>query len=125
MLPTFLGIGAPKCATTWLYNCLDDHPDVFMSDVKETNFFAAGSVEGRLDEYTAHFEGVSSERAIGEVSVWYIHSEIAPRQAYAHLPDAQLFASLRNPINQVYLYYWHLQRQNFQGWWLERVDQII
>jgi hypothetical protein len=124
MLPTFLGIGAPKCATTWLYNCLDDHPEVFMSDVKETDFFVSKAAEDRLDEYRAHFEGASGAEAVGELSVWYFHSDIAPKQAHKCLPDVELFASLRNPIDQTYSYYWHLQRQNFQGWWLERVDQI-
>ena len=124
MFPTFLGIGAPKCATTWLYNCLDDHPEVFMSDVKETDFFVSRTAEDRLDEYRAHFKEASGIEAVGELSVWYIHSDVAPRQAHKCLPDIKLFASLRNPIDQTYSYYWHLQRQNFQGWWLERVDQI-
>jgi hypothetical protein len=124
MLPTFLGIGAPKCATTWLYNCLDAHPEIFVSDVKETNFFVFDTIDGRLDEYTAHFEEAFGARAVGEVSVSYISSNVAPRRAHTHIPDAQLFASLRNPIDQTYSYYWHLQRQNFHGWDLERVNQI-
>lgn len=124
MLPTFLGIGAPKCATTWLYNCLDAHPEIFVSDVKETNFFVFDTIDGRLDEYTAHFEEAFGARAVGEVSVSYISSSVAPRRAHTHIPDAQLFASLRNPIDQTYSYYWHLQRQNFHGWDLERVNQI-
>jgi hypothetical protein len=124
ILPTFLGIGAPKCATTWLYNCLDAHPEIFVSDVKETNFFVFDTIDGRLDEYTAHFEEAFGARAVGEVSVSYISSNVAPRRAHTHIPDAQLFASLRNPIDQTYSYYWHLQRQNFHGWDLERVNQI-
>lgn len=95
-----------------------------MSSVKETNFFVSDTIEGRMAEYAAHFEGGSEAKAVGEVSVWYIHSDVAPEQAHLCLPDAKLFASLRNPIDQTYSYYWHLQRQNFQGWWLERVDQI-
>ena len=124
MLPTFLGLGAPKCATTWLYNCLKAHPEVFVSDVKETNFFVFDTIDGRLDEYTAHFEGAGDAKAVGEISVSYISSDVAPRRAQAHVPEAQLFASLRNPIDQTYSYYWHLQRQNFHGWDLERVHRI-
>ncbi len=124
MLPTFLGIGAPKCATTWLYNCLEAHPEVFMSDVKETNFFVFDTIDGRLDEYTAHFEDAAGAQAVGEISVSYISSDVAPRRAHTHVPDARLVASLRNPIDQTYSYYWHLQRQNFHGWDLQRVNQI-
>lgn len=124
VLPTFLGIGAPKCATTWLYHCLDDHPEVFVSDVKETNFFVFDTIDGRLDEYAAHFEEAAGAKAVGEMSVSYISSEVAPRRAHTHLPDAQIIASLRNPIDQTYSHYWHLQRQNFHGWDLKRVNKI-
>jgi hypothetical protein len=124
MLPTFIGIGAPKCATTWLHNCLEAHPDVFMADVKETNFFVFDTIEGRLDEYTTHFETATDAHAVGELSVSYISSEVAPERVYRHVPNARLFASLRNPISQTYSYYWHLQRQNFHGWDLDLTDRI-
>ena len=39
-LPTFIVVGAAKAGTTALYWYLAEHPDVFMSPVKETNFFA-------------------------------------------------------------------------------------
>src|SRR5687768_18027930 len=39
-LPNFIVIGAAKAGTTALYWYLAEHPAVFMSPVKETNFFA-------------------------------------------------------------------------------------
>ena len=42
MLPNFIVIGAAKAGTTALYWYLEEHPDVFMSPVKETNYFAYG-----------------------------------------------------------------------------------
>ena len=42
MLPNFVIIGAAKAGTTALYWYLDEHPQVFMSPVKETNYFAFG-----------------------------------------------------------------------------------
>ncbi len=39
-LPNFLIIGAPKAATTSLYFYLKEHPDVYMSPIKEPRFFA-------------------------------------------------------------------------------------
>lgn len=124
MLPTFIGIGAPKCATTWLHNCLDAHPDVFMADVKETNFFVFDTIEGRLEEYTAHYEDASGEEAVGELSVSYIYSKMAPRRVYRLIPDAKLFVSLRNPIDQAYSLYWHRQRQNFHRWDLKSALEV-
>jgi len=34
-----LGVGAHKSGTTWLYYYLDNHPEVYMSPVKEMHFF--------------------------------------------------------------------------------------
>ena len=41
-LPNFIVIGAAKAGTTALYWYLAEHPAVFMSPVKETNYFAYG-----------------------------------------------------------------------------------
>lgn len=38
--PSFFIVGAAKAGTTTLYNWLASHPDVYMSPVKEPNFFA-------------------------------------------------------------------------------------
>ena len=37
--PTFLGIGAQKAGTTWLYRGLELHPDIWLPPVKELHFF--------------------------------------------------------------------------------------
>jgi hypothetical protein len=48
-LPNFIVIGAAKAGTTALYWYLAEHPAVFMSPVKETNYFAYGvDAAGRL-----------------------------------------------------------------------------
>lgn len=40
IFPTFLGIGAAKTGSTSLYRYLGQHPEVFMSPIKEVNFFS-------------------------------------------------------------------------------------
>src|SRR5690348_379750 len=40
-LPNFLIVGAPKAGTTSLYHYLDQHPQIFMSPIKEPNYFAS------------------------------------------------------------------------------------
>lgn len=113
MLPNLIGLGAPKAGTTWLFRCLQEHPEVFMAPAKEIDFFRAETIEGRLGEYEAHFQSAEGFRAVGEISVRYLHSERAPERVEQVLPDARLFVSLRNPVEQVYSHYWHLRRQNF------------
>jgi hypothetical protein len=112
-LPNFIGIGAPKAGTTWLAKCLGEHPQVFMAAVKETEFWKLADAEERLEEYAAHFKGANGARAIGEYSVRYLSLPGVPERVRRLLPKAKLIVSLRNPVDQVYSNYWHLQRQNF------------
>jgi sulfotransferase family protein len=113
MLPNLIGVGAPKAGTTWLFQCLKEHPQIFMTPRKETNFFRAESIDGRLDEYRENFRGGERFPVVGEISVLYLHAAKAPERIAQVLPQVKLIVSLRNPIDQVYSHYWHLRRQNF------------
>jgi sulfotransferase family protein len=54
--PNFFIVGAPKAGTTSLYHYLDQHPEIYMSPVKEPNYFAS---EVRLESFAeAHQDGV-------------------------------------------------------------------
>lgn len=48
-LPNFFIAGAPKAGTTSLYHYLDQHPDIFMSAIKEPHYFAAEIRPDNLD----------------------------------------------------------------------------
>jgi Sulfotransferase family len=48
VLPNFFIAGAPKAGTTSLYHFLDQHPQIYMSPVKEANYFAS---EIRLENF--------------------------------------------------------------------------
>ena len=48
-LPNFFIVGAPKAGTTSLYAYLDQHPEVYMSPLKEPNYFA---VELRAENFS-------------------------------------------------------------------------
>lgn len=39
MYPNFLGIGAQKAGTTWLYANLKNHPDLWLPPIKELHYF--------------------------------------------------------------------------------------
>src|SRR5688572_28084454 len=38
-LPHFLGIGAQRAASTWLYRCLRAHPRLWLPPIKELHYF--------------------------------------------------------------------------------------
>ncbi|MDH3604785.1 MAG: sulfotransferase, partial [Candidatus Tectomicrobia bacterium] len=96
-LPTFIGIGAPKAGTTWLFRCLQEHPAVFAAAVKETNFFDYATITGRMHEYAAHFSTAAGCQAVGEISTRYLTSCRAPFRIRTYLPTARLFVTVRNP----------------------------
>ena len=49
LLPNFFVAGAPKAGTTSLYRYLDQHPEIYMSPIKEPHFFAE---EIRIGNFT-------------------------------------------------------------------------
>ncbi|MBA2441357.1 MAG: sulfotransferase [Rubrobacter sp.] len=123
-LPNFAVIGAAKSGTTALYEYLKQHPDVYMSPQKETNFFAFEGREvgfrGPGDEgisqssiteiatYRAQFAGVAGETAIGEASPWYLYLPGTAGSLRRHVPDARLIVLLRNPVDRAFSSYLHL-----------------
>ena len=92
-LPTFLIVGVQKAGTTSIYNYLQEHPQVYMSPIKETNFLERdweklvaenSNIKNRIssfDDYCKLFSGVGDEIAIGEASPNYIfhYESSAPR----------------------------------------------
>lgn len=129
-LPNFVIVGAGKSGTTALYEYLAEHPDVFMSPVKETNFFALEGTEmvepkddpnqefhypwsvTNWDDYQRLFDGVTNEKAIGEVSPMYLYSPDAAKQLKQRLPNVKIIAILRDPVDRLYSRYMHLAREN-------------
>jgi hypothetical protein len=125
-LPNFLIIGAAKSGTTALYQYLKQHPQVYMSAQKETNFFAyegqrvyfrgpgdeetSNSIITTLDSYKEQFEPVSSELAIGEASPWYLYSSRSAENINRCIPDTKLIAVLRNPVDRAFSSYLHVIR---------------
>lgn len=125
-------IGAGKSGTTALYEYLNEHPDVYMSPVKETNFFALEGTEmvnpeddpeqmfhypwsvTNWDDYKKLFDGVKEETAIGEVSPMYLYSEDAALKIKDRLPNTKLIVILRNPVDRLYSRFMHLARENRQ-----------
>jgi hypothetical protein len=125
-MPNFLIIGAAKAGTTSLYYYLKQHPEIYMSSVKEPKFFA---LEGEkldfrgpgdrdahrssvteIEAYRRLFEGALNERAVGDASPVYIYSPKALERIKHYVPDAKLIAVLRDPVERAYSSFLHLVR---------------
>lgn len=116
-LPNFIIIGAAKAGTTSLFRYVNEHPEVYMSPVKEPRFFSLEGLEldpndpvqqtavTTFEEYRRLFDGVTTQKAIGEASPMYLWSEQAPAKIKKYVPEAKLIAILRNPIDRAYSHY--------------------
>lgn len=113
-MPNFFIIGAMKSGTTALYYYLEQHPKVYMSPVKEPNFFcsqeSAADTVTHIDTYQHLFKGVSGEKAVGEASHCYLYEPRVAAEIRRYVPEAKLIAVLRNPIDRAYSHFLHVVR---------------
>ena len=121
-LPNFYLIGAAKAGTSALHAYLQQHPQIFMSSLKEPSFFALEGVsqpwffrpDGSavpvntvhdMDSYAALFSGAAGKSVVGDASTLYLFSkQVAPRLHF-HVPGAKIVAVLRHPADRAYSHY--------------------
>ncbi len=109
--PNFLVIGSQKAGTTSLYHVLKGHPQIFMPETKEINFFFKEKDFARgADSYSLHFAGAEKSLARGEASPGYICHPEVPARIHALLPDVKLILTVRNPIKRAVSQYWDNRR---------------
>lgn len=118
--PNFFILGAPRAATTFLYRALSEHPQIFMSAVKETGFFSEDARPSRWftpvaptgkkiqtwAEYLGLFSTAGSYPIRGEASTGYLADPHAAEQIQHRLDDPPRFiAILRNPVERAYSHF--------------------
>lgn len=125
-LPNFLIIGAAKSGTSSIYRYLLQHPQVYMSPIKEPQFFGLEneklvfrgrpfSAVKQLEDYYRLFENADGHIAIGEASNTYLYLPKASKNIHAHIPSVKLIAILRNPVERAYSSYLHLRRSGAES----------
>ena len=117
----FVGIGAFRSGTTWTAQCLSEHPQVFIAEKKELNYFCSRytfrnfPVSGTYYQST-HFDGGEEwlrscfadyllNQMRGEFSPTYFDDPESPRLLYEHNPQMKLIVNFRNPIDAMYSIY--------------------
>ena len=108
-LPDFFLIGAPKAGTTALHAALAQHPELYLSTVKEPKFYlcngrpppratqrgpgdahSAREWVWRREKYEALFDAAPAGRLTGESTPFYLYDRAAHRRIHADVPDAKL-----------------------------------
>jgi hypothetical protein len=111
-IPDFFIVGHHKSGTTALYEMLKQHPQIFMSELKEPRYFASDlrpffepSKSGRhpqtFDDYLALFAAAGPGQRVGEASPSYLRSYTAAEAIAAVQPAARIIAILREPASFV------------------------
>ncbi len=101
-LPDFIGLGAQKAGSSWVYMCLNDHPDITIPE-KDPMFFSDETrFVDELGDYLAAYARAPQTTRVGEFSTTYLQTPGTAKRIYATAPDARLIVSLRNPIDRAF-----------------------
>jgi hypothetical protein len=111
MLPSFFLIGAQKSASSFLHDCLREHPNIYMPK-EETPFFEDPYYDpARELEFEALFDHVNQDKQIGIKRPDYLARQECSERIARLVPDARFLLVLRNPIERaVSAYYWYLKQ---------------
>lgn len=114
--PDFIGLGVRKAGTSWLYACLQEHPQICMP-VKEADFFIRNFHKG-CEWYESLFadcpliwhSGYGPARTVlaGELSTsYFMYGGISALRIAKWYLEAKLFVCLRNPVERAFSDYKH------------------
>ena len=112
--PNFFIVGTPRAGTTSLWTYLNEIPGIYMSTVKEPNYFNRNYFpidpkKIRLirdkKKYLELFKGAINEKVVGEASVRYLEDPDVPKLIHEVSPNARILISLRDPVERTYSHY--------------------
>ncbi|NNF02595.1 MAG: hypothetical protein HKN22_07905 [Bacteroidia bacterium] len=114
--PDFFIIGAAKAGTTALHEFLDIHPQVYMSAIKEPNFFSNSEIQAQglyyktnnVSERNAYrnlWTNAAPSQLKGESSVSYIYYQNTATNIHNAVPNAKIIAILRDPVDRAVSHY--------------------
>ncbi|WP_193162913.1 sulfotransferase family protein [Microbulbifer hainanensis] len=109
--PDFVLIGAMKAGTTSLYRMLDTHPDLFLTQPKEPEYFSQKfGDDGFYSWYSSLFLDAKPNQLCGECSTGYsracVYKEV-PERLHQENPDVRILYLLRHPAERCWSHYLH------------------
>jgi Sulfotransferase domain len=121
MKPNLFIVGQPKTGTTALHQFLGQHPEIYMSSIKEPHFFCADfhlesdRAYGKQrfydfrseSAYLQLFSKAKNVKVAGESSTNYLYSQVAAEKIHNFNPDAKIIIVLREPAKFLYSLHSH------------------
>ncbi len=109
--PNLFILGAAKCGTTSLHDWLNQHPQIFMSAIKEPSFYCSlFQVVNNEKAYFKLFDQSKDELYRGESSHAYLTDPSVPEVLSRLYPHAKFILILRNPADRAHSLYLHMKR---------------
>ena len=111
--PNLFIVGHPRNGTSSLHDYLDQHPDIFMSPIKEPNYFAK-DFHAESDQfhkkthyfpfrtenrYLKCYKNWGHEKIVGEASATNLYSKIAYKEIYRFNSLSKIIISFREPVD--------------------------
>jgi hypothetical protein len=120
--PSIFLIGAMKAGTSTIAALLGQQPGIFLSSVKEPNFFKSrqaklpyagpisnidqwANVSWTEQDYNRLFAGATADQLVLDASTAYLVNPEAPSMIREYCPTAKVIVCLRNPIERAYSAY--------------------
>lgn len=119
--PNLFLVGQPKSGTTALHQFLGQHPEIYMSSIKEPHYFCSDFhtesdryygtkrfFDFRTEaEYLQLFTQANSATVLGESSTNYLYSQVAAANISQFNPQAKIIIVLREPASFLYSLHSH------------------
>jgi hypothetical protein len=113
-LPNLIIAGVTKAGTTSVFMYLKQHPEICVSDIKETCYFLPiryHGVQPPLEEYAKHFAEYNGQKYIMEATAGYFYGGKKVAQAIKDTvgADVKIIVVLREPISRLTSFYKYLK----------------
>ena len=117
--PNLFIAGHPRSGTSSLHNYLNQHPEIFMTAIKEPNYFARDFHEESDNfhkkklylpyrtekQYLRLYKRWNNEKIAGEASWTNLYSRVAAKEIYDFNQQAKIIIMFREPVDFLYSYH--------------------
>jgi len=113
--PNLFIVGAPKCGTTFLYEKLQNHPDLFFSKTKELNYFSYHQLKKYSfykdyktrseSKYLSFYQKADQQKYLVDASVSYFTYDEVPKSIKDFNSESKIILLIRNPAKRAYSHY--------------------
>ena len=117
--PNLYIVGHPRSGTSSLHHYLGQHPDIFMTSIKEPNYFALDFRENSdnyhtkplyfpyrtENQYLKLYRHWEHERIGGEATATNLCSKVSAREIHDFNPQAKIIMMFREPVSFLYSYH--------------------